>query len=424
MIKAFIQLFGSIVASLAGWILVAPLTVLVPKRRDWIAVVGRQNGRFLDNAKYFFLMAASTRSDLRVTFISEKPEVVETITKQGFRALRYPGLASCWHLARCGSAVADSTDWIRHMRRFLLIRARIVQLWHGIPLKRIELDYWRNVTGRYAWTSRRWAFRMRMLAYRFMGRWIRFAVVATPSTYYREHAFRRAFAAREFPVSGYPRNDFAQSLRGSARELAWSNTDPSVRAKLDEWQRLGRKLVLVTPTFRDSGAVPMQLDAATLPAIDAFAEAHGVELIFKFHPSERNADHIGGAHFHVCARDSDIYPLFPFAAALVTDYSSIGTDFLLTDKPLLYLVPEGDDYSRKDREFLFDPRSMMPGRVVHDWLGLTEALVEEWAHDAFATERARLRALAFDDLPQAAATGTLLRCMEHQGWIKATHDDG
>lgn len=413
----FARLALSLLAAVVGWVLVAPIAALVPKRRDWIAVIGRQDGQFLDNAKYFFLVTGGLPG-LRCVFITERAETAARLVAEGRDSLCYPSLRTAWFLSRCNVAVVDESSWFLRMRRFLLVRAQIVQLWHGVGCKRIELDRWRHEIGRVAWASSSVLVALRLLAYRMTGRWVRYAAVGCTSRFYRDQVFRPAFMARHFPVTGYPRNDFALSMGDECRELAWSNVDAAIRTRLPDWQRTGCKKVLVAPTFRDSGTLPMQLDPETLRTIDTFADAHGVEFVFKFHPAEHNADHINGKHFHVCARDSDIYPLLPHADALVTDYSSISMDFLLVNKPLLFLIPDDDDYMQKDRQLQFDPRTMMPGPIVPDWTSLLAALLNEWSNDTHTGERAAMRRKAFDDLPQSEAVPKLLALMREQGWVK------
>lgn len=409
----------SMLGAIFGWVLLAPIALLVPKRHDRIAVIGRQHGRFLDNTKYFFLDAASAGQGFDVAFISEHAAVVNMIATSGFRALRYPHPAALWYLLRCTCVVVDSTDWIRHVRRFLLLRARVVQIWHGVAFKRIELDKWRHETGRYRWFSSPVVFRLRMLLYHFNGRVVRYAAVCSTSRFYRDEVFAPAFLARHYPVTGYPRNGFGEGLSTSASEMVWHNVDVHVRSELAPWAAARRKLVLVAPTMRDSLRAPIALDAVTLTTLNTFAAKHGFEFLFKFHPSDSHAAQVAGRHLHVCAADSDVYPLLPHCDALVTDYSSIYMDFLLLDRPVLFLITDGDSYSRKDREVQFDPASMMPGPRLANWDALLQTLAAPTSPDPFATERARLRRLAFDDLPQDEATWNILSFMEQQDWIKA-----
>lgn len=411
--SAFLRLSGCIF----GWLIIVPVAVLIPKRKDWVGVFGRQDGRFLDNAKYFFLQAPGEITGVRFVFVTERRDVTATISRSGRESYCYPSVKSIWFLLRCASFVVDEASWYRKFRFYLLFRANIIQLWHGVPFKWIELGLWRNQLGSLAWASAPLALKIRLFFYRLIGRRVRYAAVITTSEFYKRHSFLPFFDSKVFPVTGYPRNDFAQSLVGESVELAWSNVDINIKNNLDRWRRFGKRIVLVAPTFRDSGAAPMRLGSDVLSFLDRVAETNNIEFVFKFHPSEKNVDNISGEHFHICDRESDIYPVFPYIAALVTDYSSISMDFLLVDNPLLFLIPEDDDYMIKDRKLQFDPRSMMPGPIVSNWEDLVQALLKEWDFDSYRKERSSLRGKVFDDLPQSEAVPKLLELMREQGWI-------
>lgn len=400
-----------------GWLVIVPLALLVPKRKDWVGVFGRQDGRFLDNAKYFFLQAPAECQGVRFVFITERRDTAETITRFGRECYCYPDLNSIWFILRCASFVVDEASWYKCFRFYFLFKADIVQLWHGVPYKWIELGQWKNQFGSLGWASTPLALKARLFFYKLTGRRMRYAAVVTTSEFYRSHSFMPSFDSCFFPVAGYPRNDFAQSLAGSDLELAWNNVDANIKHRLGGWKELGKKIVLVAPTFRDSGAVPMRLDSGALELLDRAAEKNNIEFIFKFHPSEKNTDNISGRHFHICNRQSDIYPVFPYLSALVTDYSSISMDFLLVDKPLFFLIPDNDDYLKVDRRLQFDPRTMMPGPVVSNWGALLHVLLKEWSDDSYREERSMLKVKAFDSLPQSEAVTKLIALMREQGWL-------
>jgi CDP-glycerol glycerophosphotransferase (TagB/SpsB family) len=92
-------------------------------------------------------------------------------------------------------------------------------------------------------------------------------------------------------------------------------------------------------------------------------------------------------------------------------------DYLLLDKPVLFLVPDLDEYIRRDRQFQFDFREMTPGPKVETWQQLLAALEMQWQRDGFAAERARLRQLAFDGLDQREAVPKIIAFMRKQGWL-------
>jgi len=403
-----------IFVSAIGWLLLAPLAALPPKRRDWIAVIGRESGAFVDNTKYFYIDAVTDETNgLRVVHITESREVAKAIAGEGGEAQVYPSLRTAWFLMRCGTAVVDSVEWYKRARRFLLVRARLVQLWHGVGFKRIELDKWRNEADGKKFLSGKWILRLRMIRRYLYGRSPMYDAVATTSAFYRDNVFSTAFRSRHFPVTGYSRNAFANK-----HPLAWINVDAGIRDKLVTWAGSGRKPIFLAPTFRDSRATPLGLDDGKLATLDEFCDEHGFEFVFKFHPYERGASRIDGRHLHVADPRSDAYPLLPSMHALVTDYSSIYMDFLLLDRPVMFLTPDLEQYVSSDRGIQFDFESMTPGPKFRTWdellAGLLQPEPREWRN-----RRHQLASLAFDDLPQDEATDRLLRFFAEQGWIES-----
>lgn len=406
-------------AGLIGWLLIAPVALLIPRRSDLVVVIGASGGRFMDNAKYFFLQATPLlRPDVGMVFMSDYDEVVASLAKHGLAAVRYPSLRAVAMLLRCSVVVVDSGDWLLRMRRFLLIGAKTLQLWHGVGFKRVGLDKMRNEPR--AWLSSPLMMRLRILNGALNGKLVRYSAFISPSRFYRDHVFREAMPAHHHMVAGYPRNTFGQFEDAGLRNTAWLNVDGVVRDSLGTWNAQGRRIVLVAPTFRDSRVTALGIDDGVARTLDAWCEREGVEMVFKFHPFERGATAINGRHLHLCAPDSDVYPLMPHAHALVTDYSSIYMDYLLLDRPVLFLVPDRDEYVKRDRQFQFDFDEMTPGPKVQTWPQLLAAVGEQWRADSFAIERARLRKLAFDDLAPHHAVPQLIAFMRKQGWIAKT----
>jgi CDP-glycerol glycerophosphotransferase (TagB/SpsB family) len=126
---------------------------------------------------------------------------------------------------------------------------------------------------------------------------------------------------------------------------------------------------------------------------------------------------------HTCSPDSDIYPLLAHADALVTDYSSIYMDYLLLDRPVLFLIPDGDSYMRNDRQVQFDLTEMMPGPIAASWPELLESLEAQWAQDSHAEERRVLCNKAFDGLSQNDATSSLIEFMRKQDWLPTVSNE-
>jgi len=408
-----------VLAGIIGWLLIAPIALLTPRRRDLIAVIGMSDGSFIDNAKYFFLQASPLlQPGTKMVFVSGHDGAVEMLARQGLPAVRYPSFRAIRILLRCSVAVVDSGDWLFRMRRFLLLGAKTVQLWHGVGFKRIGFDKMRNEPR--AWLSSPLMMWLRILNGALNGKLVHYSAVVSTSTFYEREVFRNAIPGRYQLVTGYPRNTFGQFGDPGLREAAWLNVEAGVREALPAWTKQGRHIVLVAPTFRDSRPTTLGIDASIAQMLDDWCERHCVEMVFKFHPFERATANLTGTHLHLCDAASDIYPLLPLCHALVTDYSSIYMDYLLVDKPVVFLVPDVDEYVRQDRQFQFDFQEMTPGPKVETWPQVLAALEAQWQNDGFIAERARLRQLAFDNLDQREAVPKLIAFMHDRGWIKRT----
>lgn len=404
-------------AALVGWVLVAPLAALMPRRKDWMAVIGRDEGKFVDNAKYFFLQATpSLRPNVRCVFVTQRRDVADMLFDGGYEVLLYPRVRSIFFLLRAGTLITDSIEWHLRLRRFLSVRCKRVQLWHGVGYKRIELDQWRNEAIHSGWKS--WpVLRAARSAKRvFVGRVVRYDLINTTSRFYRDEVFKFAFRSKHFTALGYPRNTFGD-LDEATKAMAWRNVDSSISLHLPAWLANGRRVVLVAPTFRDTRASPMGLTAATLALLDSWCELQRVELVFKFHPAERHASAVEGRHLHLCSPESDLYPLMPLSSALITDYSSIYMDYLLLDKPILFLVPDLEEYVRTDRQLQFDFLAMTPGPKAATWHELIQHATQQWERDDYVQAREALKLKAFDGRPQELAVPLLIEFMRSQAWL-------
>lgn len=400
--------------ALLGWCAIAPIALLMPRRKDWIAVIGRNGGIFTDNTKYFFLQAqAILPIGSQCVWVTEHRQVLSMLHAHKLPVLAYPSWKGAWLLLRAGSVVVDSCDWYLHMRRFFLCGAEKIQLWHGVGFKRIEDDKAKNEASSRGWISAGLIANLRIIMRNVTGRNVRYSLVNTTSQFYLTEVFRPAFSSDYFSAFGYPRNNF------DLIDKIILGADAHFMKMVQVWKNFGRRIVLITPTFRESRCNPMRLNAESCTVLERWCEVHHAELVFKFHPCEPGQEYIRGNHLHFYDPMADLYPLIRFADAMVTDYSSIYMDFLILDKPVIFFNPDLDEYIRQDRQLQFDYMAMTPGPKVSSWTDLLAALEAQWRDDTYAAQRQALAKKAFDDLPQSETTPKLLAFMMEKGWLKA-----
>ena len=86
----------------------------------------------------------------------------------------------------------------------------------------------------------------------------------------------------------------------------------------------------------------------------------------------------------------DILPLLSSVDVLITDYSGVFVEFLVTDKPMIFLPYDKDEYEA-ERGFWFDYNQVIPGPQVYDFEDFCAKIVQCLA-DPTVGEMARNRA--------------------------------
>lgn len=391
----------SILATLAGWVLLGPLTFVIPRRKDLVLVFGRDGGRFSDNAKHLYARATQ-RSDLgkRFVFAARSPSLSGDIRSLGGEATVTSSLGFWLYWLRAGTIVFDSTDWLHGFRLAGSRGARLVQLWHGIPLKVVQLARVRDgsrlragiVHVMYSWYAA------------VTGRYLASDWLLSTSVFVTNSAFSNSFRYRRICHAGYPRND---ALLNDPDPLTLLGIDNRARSVIRAFRQSSPdgSVVLYAPTFRESLADPFFNGAVDFHGFAELAASRNQLLLVKLHPWMQG--HLKSEvprGVVLVEPESDVYPLLREVDVLVTDYSSIFFDFLLLDRPVVFLAYDLDRYLREERSMYFDYSAMTPGPKARSMIELESAMDEAMSKpDPWAEERTRVRRLVFDESKGRAA---------------------
>lgn len=346
---------------------------LFPRRKDiWLfgSTFGR---RFADNPRYFYQYCRKfgKEIDIRPIWISHDAEIVKYLSSNGYEAYRYHSLKGIYYALRGKVYLYD--NYSKDINFWQSAGGMKVNLWHGIPLKKIQADnkYDKFRHPKNLWE--RWKNLPRNISDEKSSDW-----VLTISEFMRP-IFSSAFRTKHVFTCGYPRTDYLISDKIDNLLL------PKEQREMDmvtEFQRKygkdNAKIVYYMPTFRDSEI--KFFEVMDLVRFQKYLKEEHILFCVKLHPKSKLRKEFakitekGFENVLIIDADSDPYVLLKITDILVTDYSSVYFDFLLLDRPIIFFDYDREEYISQSRELYFDYESMTPGVKARTTEGLIAAL--------------------------------------------------
>lgn len=355
------------------------------KRSDSLWVFGAIRGtKYMDNAKYLFEYV-NDHTPITAVWITKNPEVVETVRRKGYLAYLENTKEARHYASRARLAVITHRG-NRHKAdipmHYFSCKTKIVQLWHGIPLKKIAFDD-KIFSFRHNEESLQWKIKvfLKNTLFPFLNYVNKPVFIPALSEETRE-IFSRAFRvpANSVRITGYPRNDIL--IENAGREPVGK-----------------KKKIIYMPTFRNSVNSHFDLFLQygfDLDEFDDFLEKTNMELDIKLHPFNQPSEELRkrlevSRNIHLLEYDA-IYEILHQYSMLITDYSSVYFDYLLLDRPVIFTPFDKEEYLKKDREFYFDYDEVTPGPKAMSW-GEVMLHMERFHHDPslYREQRWRVR---------------------------------
>jgi len=334
---------------------------LIPKDNN-LWVFGAWNGQnYSDNPKWLLECLRKTDLTIRPIWLTRNRLVLRFLKSRNIEAYYAYSLRGYLYSARAKVGIVSAG--IFDINRFV-VPPILVNTWHGTPMKKVGkefLSYRRerdnSLLGRVEMIVRT-VFAGFDPFYKLVPNEQYKLFTANSETEAR--LLRESFGPIRVEVTGQPRLDV---FFGRLNEFGES---------------LGhKKLILYLPTHRFEGKkrmVPKILDG--LVDIDDILERVGAEMYIKLHAFHQyeNRDLKNGLHcarnIHVIADEQilgDIYPILAQADILITDYSSVYIDYLVTRRPVIFFPFDIDEYMKYERQFNFEYDEITPGPKCSTW---------------------------------------------------------
>jgi len=308
---------------------------LVPKDRDLLVFTSSDGTKFRGNPKYLYKY-----------FLGKKKVVWITRSRDLDLALKGKGLVSAHTYSLEGMKATLRAGWIVVDDSFrgpfatgllsILGRFRILQTWHGAGLKTsglLDPNMFKNALSGFTTQI-----------------WIRSFDVILATSQMNAEFLRKEFRSDRIAVTGYPRNDclFDRNL---------IDVDFKKSFSLDRFSNI----ILYAPTFRDSQQF-CPFSEEFLHELNEWLTSKNYILIVKRHPYDRVRMEIKLSNIVDLSDEiEDVQEILCDVDVLITDYSSIATDFVLLDRPVIFYLCDHEEYLKTCRPLLADIDEGLPG---------------------------------------------------------------
>ncbi len=334
--------------------LIYPFSFLVPRSKKQLAF-GSYRGSFSDNSKYLFIYLVEHHPELQLCWLSMNRQTVQKVRTLGLPAYWVLSPIGVWRALRAKYWFVNS--YSSDIMYCLSGGATIVNLWHGVGLKRCEFNI---KDGTLAERFVKKTFRERFYHPESFKR----PEYLASSTPFQSTMFASAF---RIPLerclgTGYPRNAILQKPKEEVLAFV-RKYEPKETLQLIVRCSKYEKVYIYMPTWRDSqkNVFAQQMDLRVLSEV---LKKQNAILLLKPHPNTIVDSIYQADNIVLVDRTVDIYGVLPFTDVLITDYSSILYDYILMlEKQVILYLYDYEEYVR-DRDFYYPFAENVVGRQV------------------------------------------------------------
>jgi len=326
------------------------LSKIVPKDPN-IWIFGAWAGKkYADNSKILFEYIQKNHSEIRAIWLSKNKVVVEELRAKGYECYYTYSFTSIIIGLRAQYSIFVQNNDLDSMLFLNNGSTKLVQLFHGIPLKKIGLDHIDYSTLNYP------IIRKFLLPHTIE----KYDLIIACSKEDQKN-FTTAFNNKNVKITGYPRNDL------------FYNT-------LNEESSIFK--IVYLPTYRGRVGNTIDLFGDYRFDIEAWQDTlkkYNIHFYIKMHPasilSGEIIDKLSNSANIKFLDDIDLAEFLPMTDLLITDYSSVYFDYLLANKPIIFAPFDYDQYLTQDRKLYYDYDKVTPGPQCNSWNKVLEWIV-------------------------------------------------
>lgn len=322
------------------------LSLIIPKAKK-IWVFGSWAGNeFADNPKYIFLYLLHNHPDYKPIWLTKSRKVYEQMKSHGYPVCFSKSLKGFWY--SCRASVGVTSHGMIDINRFACARLKIVQTWHGVPMKPILLSDPKKES-----KAKRKMLHLFSWFFWFLKKELEFNknLLVCSSSDEVSKILRKCFGQKAPLINaGFPRLD----------GLFSPEVITEFSSKIIEHKKRGKRIGIYMPTYRVNGEYDIiKYFVNSKDAIRKALEDNNTLLYLRIHPfDEYKIDDLkfeSSIQF-ISSEDinGDIYHILGHFDFIISDYSSIIFDFLILARPIFLLAPDRESYIESNGNFVYD----------------------------------------------------------------------
>ncbi|MBU0468126.1 MAG: CDP-glycerol glycerophosphotransferase family protein [Candidatus Omnitrophica bacterium] len=344
--------------------------LLIPKDKK-LCIFGSFLGEFFeDNSWYLFDYVCKNRNDLKPVWVTKNKALVERIKSEyGEEKVVYAySLKGLLNILLASIVYVSYTIVNDIPLSFLISRKKVViNLWHSVMIKGLFLT-------NTMWTD---SFRKYYLK-KIEPRYDAFIT----SSKQEQLTLAASFGAftNKMPITGYPRNDYLEKYNNG--EMKGKKIIDFLEEDIGDVDNI----ILYAPTKREDQLPKIfPFDDFDLKKLTDFLDENKCLLVLRAHKGNviisTYTDPVDFkeflGHSRVLVLNADIVPnvtdILWNVDILITDYSGIYFDYLLLDRPMMFIPYDIEDY-KKNPGLIMDYDLMTPGPKVNTFIQFLDGL--------------------------------------------------
>lgn len=333
----------SLLHSIICYLISSVLKILPRKKNLW--VFGATGG-FRDNPKYLFYDVIEKHPEIQPVWITHNRQDLKLLRAQGLPIYYWSSLKGLFYSLTARVYIVDHST--PSINRYLRGGAFYVNLWHGSSVKRVRWqnpDYYVKEYHLKDASEMRTSFIFKMLTYVTL--FDKINLLLAPSTIQLKEFFAPMMDVSEenCVVGIYPRSRIMIKGKEAAMDFIEKYEPEETTVFVDKLQGY-KNTYIYMPTWRNNGRDFIEQADIDWQKLNDVMRNTGSLFVLKLHPfTKLNIEGLS-KYSNICLypKNSDVYTILPFIDCLITDYSSIYTDFLMMNKEIILFTFDYDEY--------------------------------------------------------------------------------